>query len=79
MDPKLERWLFGEREYANPILRWAAMPMLRAAMVLVVLNIVVGGGFIPLWIVNAAVLAISLLAMTVNAVLMQRSRSPQSP
>jgi uncharacterized membrane protein YbaN (DUF454 family) len=79
MDPTLERWLFGRREYANSVLRWAALPMFRAAMVLVVLNIVVGGGFVPLWIVNAAALAISLVAMAINALLMQRSRSPQSP
>jgi hypothetical protein len=71
----LRRLLLGRGQYASPALQWLTTPMLRIAIVLVVLSLVVGGGFIPLWVLAGLAFVVYIVATVVNAVLLRRERS----
>jgi hypothetical protein len=78
--PWLRTWLLGKGEYAHPVLRWAAMPLFRAAILLLLVNLAAGTkAWSLLWIVNAMLLVISISADLVNVYAMRARRRATNP
>jgi hypothetical protein len=76
----LRTWLLGKGEYAHPVLRWAATPLFRAAILLVLVNVAAGTkAWSLLWIVNAVLLVISISADLVNVYVMRARRRATNP
>jgi hypothetical protein len=65
--PWLRTWLLGKGEYVHPVLRWAAMPLFRVALLLLLVNVAVGASaWSLLWIVDEVLIVVSVSADVAN-------------
>jgi hypothetical protein len=68
----MERWMFGKQAFANGLLRWFSVPLLRVGTLLIVVPIVVDGHATWVSTVGVCVIVISLIVAMTNFMLMRR-------
>jgi hypothetical protein len=66
--------MFGKQTFANGLLRWCSVPLVRVGTLLIAVPIVVDGHATWVSTVGVCVVVISLIAATTNFILMRRGR-----